>query len=46
MWAFNFHSAPNGAGYVKVGGYKHIAPPEQEPSIPMIATFVQSSIDR
>jgi hypothetical protein len=31
--------APNGAGYIRNLGYKHVAPPEQEPSIPMMTTF-------
>jgi hypothetical protein len=29
------HAAPNGAEYIRNPGYKHVAPPEQEPSIPM-----------
>ena len=27
------HSAPSGAGWIRIWGYKHVAPPEQEPSI-------------
>jgi len=31
---FNLHSAPDGAGMVphEIRSYKHVAPPEQEPS--------------
>ena len=29
--AFSLHSAPDGAGNSGTGGYKHFAPPEQEP---------------
>jgi hypothetical protein len=36
---FGLHAAPNGAGYIRNLGYKHVAPPEQEPSIPMMTTF-------
>jgi hypothetical protein len=40
LWPFRLYAAPNGAGYIR--GYKHVAPPEQEPSNPMMTTFVQS----
>ena len=37
--AFRLHAAPNGAGSIRgSGGYKHVAPPEQETSIPMMTT--------
>ncbi len=27
------HSAPNGAGYISIGIYKHVAPLEQKPNL-------------
>ena len=28
--AFSLHAAPDGAGYIRELGYKHVAPPEQK----------------
>ena len=39
LGGFNLHSAPDGAVYIRGTGYKHIAPPEQEPLIPTMTTF-------
>ena len=36
---FCLHAAPNGADRLGIWGYKHVAPPEQETSIPMTTTF-------
>jgi len=37
--AFRLHAAPTERDRLGIWGYKHIAPPEQEPQIPMMTTF-------
>ena len=31
LWRVQLHAAPNGAGQLRMCGYKHVAPLEQEP---------------
>ena len=31
LWRVRLHAAPDGAGYIDIWSYKHVAPPEQEP---------------
>ena len=39
LWRVPLHAAPNGADNLGIWCYKHVAPTEQEPSIPMMTTF-------
>ena len=44
LCAFRLHAAPTERDRLGIWGYKHVAPPEQEPSKPMMITFEASCL--